>query len=92
MLGLDRGIRFVGVADTEGRLVGHAYRKGIVPLLTPKETEVSVLQSFIRMSTRTTLEQKLGGTVRLYDVQEGQEGDHTYPQLVENHPHIHGVF
>ncbi len=63
ILGIDRGIRFAGVADMEGKLIGHAYRKGIVPLLTPKETEVSVLQSFIRMSTRGTLEQKLGGTV-----------------------------
>lgn len=63
MLRLDRGIRFVGVADREGRLIGHAYRKGIVPLLTPKETEISVLQSFIRMGTRATLEQKLGDTV-----------------------------
>lgn len=63
MLRLDRGIRFVGVADREGQLIGHAYRKGIVPLLTPKETEISVLQSFIRMGTRATLEQKLGDTV-----------------------------
>ena len=63
MLRLDRGIRFVGVANREGKLIGHAYRKGIVPLLTPKETEVSVLQSFIRMGTRATLEQKIGETV-----------------------------
>lgn len=63
MLKIDRGVRFVGIANREGQLMGHAYRKGIVPLLTPKETEVSVLQSFIRMSTRATLEQKIGETV-----------------------------
>jgi hypothetical protein len=63
MLRIDRGIRFVGVADSEGMLIGYAYRKDIVPLLTPKETEISVLQSFIRMGTRATLEQKLGDTV-----------------------------
>ena len=63
ILRLDRGIRFVGVANREGKLIGHAYRKGIVPLLTPQETEVSVLQSFIRMGTRATLEKKLGDTV-----------------------------
>ncbi|NWG37248.1 MAG: hypothetical protein HXY31_06530 [Nitrososphaera sp.] len=60
---MDRGIRFVGVANREGKLIAHAYRKGIVPLLTPQETEVSVLQSFIRMGTRATLEQKIGETV-----------------------------
>lgn len=63
ILRLDRGIRFVGVANREGKLIAHAYRKGIVPLLTPRETEVSVLQSFIRMGTRATLEQKIGDTV-----------------------------
>lgn len=63
ILRLDKGIRFAGVADRDGRLVGHAYRKGIIPLLTPRETEISVLQSFIRMGTRATLEQKLGDTI-----------------------------
>jgi hypothetical protein len=63
ILTLNKGIRFVGIANREGQLIAYAYRKGIVPLLTPKETEISVLQSFIRMGTRTTLEQKLGDTV-----------------------------
>ena len=63
ILAFDKGIRFAGIANREGQLIAYAYRKGIVPLITPKETEVSVLQSFIRMGTRTTLEQKLGDTV-----------------------------
>jgi hypothetical protein len=63
ILTLNKGIRFAGIANREGQLIAYAYRKGIVPLLTPRETEISVLQSFIRMGTRTTLEQKLGDTV-----------------------------
>lgn len=70
ILTLNKGIRFAGIANREGQLVAYAYRKGIVPLLTPKETEVSVLQSFIRMGTRTTLEQKLGDTVYAFTMYE----------------------
>ena len=63
LLSLHNGIRFVGVAGRDGRLVAHIYRKGVVPLLTPQQTEISVLQSMIRTSTREPLEEKLGETV-----------------------------
>jgi hypothetical protein len=60
ILKLDRGIRFAGIANEDGQMVGHAYRNGLLPLLTEKETEISVLQSVIRSSTRRSLEKKLG--------------------------------
>lgn len=66
ILELDRGIRFAGIANKDGQLVGHAYRKGLLPLLTEKETEISVLQSVIRSSTRRSLEKKLGRTLFSY--------------------------
>lgn len=47
-------------------MVGQAYRSGILPLLTKKETEISVLQSVIRSTTRETLEKKLGQTLFSY--------------------------
>ncbi len=70
LLTLDEGIRFVCLADMEGNIVGHARRKGMVPLLNPKETKMMVLQSVIRMSTRATLEEKLGGTVYAFAMYE----------------------
>ena len=63
MLTLDKGIRFVGVANKEAKMIGSAYREGLRPLLNPSETEMSILQSIIRMGTRETLEKKLGETV-----------------------------
>lgn len=93
MLKLNKGIRFAGVADRDGRLIGHAYRKGIVPLLTPKEAEISVLQSFIRMGTRATLEQKLGDTVYSFTLyKKGQKSHDATPRLLEDHPYLHGIF
>lgn len=70
LLTLDEGIRFVCLADMEGNIVGHARRKGLMPLLNPKETKMMVLQSVIRMSTRATLEEKLGDAVYAFAMYE----------------------
>lgn len=61
VLSLHKGIRFAGLADSRGELVGHAYRKGLKPLLSREDAKLSVIQSFLRMGTRTALEKKLGG-------------------------------
>lgn len=66
VLDLDRRIRFAGVASNHGRLIGYAYRKNLQPLLTKEESEISVVQSFIRMDSRAKLEHKLGKTVYAY--------------------------
>lgn len=70
ILDLDPGIRFAGVASNRGRLIGSAYRKGLLPLLTKEESELSVLQSFMRMNTRAVLENKLGRTLYAYALYE----------------------
>ena len=62
ILSLNRGIRYVGIANKEPKLLSSAYRKGFAPLLTVEETEKSILQSLLRMGTRETLENKLGET------------------------------
>lgn len=70
LLELDRGIRFVCVADKAGSMMGYARRKGLTPLLNSQETEMMLLQSVIRMSTRQTLEKKLGDTVYAFAMYE----------------------
>jgi hypothetical protein len=68
ILELDRGIRFAGIATMEGKIVAAEYRDGLEPLLTKEESELSIMQSLIRMSTRRTLEAKLGKTIYAFAV------------------------
>lgn len=70
VLSLHEGIRFAGIADGQGELVGSAYRKGLRPLLTQDESKLSVVQSFIRMGIRTTQEGKLGKALYESEVYE----------------------
>lgn len=63
VLGLHPGVRFVGIADMQAKLIQHVYRKGLFPLLSDREVEKSILQSAIRMGTRSLLESKMGETV-----------------------------
>lgn len=63
VLGLDKNIRFAGIASLEGKILASKYRSDIQPLLTLQESELSVMQSLMRMSMRKTLEGKLGKTV-----------------------------
>ncbi len=70
ILSIDKGIRFAGVTDKSGQMVAYEYRKGLTPLLTRQESEQSAVQSIIRMSTRKTLENKLGNTIYAMAVYE----------------------
>lgn len=63
VLGLDKTIRFAGIASLEGKILASKYRSDIQPLLTLQESELSIMQSLLRMSMRKTLEGKLGKTV-----------------------------
>lgn len=63
---MNKGIRFAGIANNEGKLTGYAYRPWLIPLLTPKESEISVLQSLIRAGTRRGMEKKLGKALFSY--------------------------
>jgi hypothetical protein len=64
ILELDNAIRFAGIASqVSGKILAAKYREGVTPHLTIKESELSIMQSLIRMSTRKALEQKLGNTI-----------------------------
>jgi hypothetical protein len=60
ILELDSSLRFSAVANSDGKIVAAVYREGTTPLLTREESELSIMQSVIRMSIRRTLERKLG--------------------------------
>ena len=60
ILDLDRSLRFAAAANSDGKIVAAVYREGMTPLLTREESELSIMQSVIRMSIRRTLESKLG--------------------------------
>ena len=63
IMSLDKGVRFAGIANTEAHLIEAVYRNDVIPLLTRQESEISILQSLIRMGTRGRLESKLGKTI-----------------------------
>jgi hypothetical protein len=87
VLSLDKTIRFAGIADSRGELVSHVYRKGIKPLLTKEDARLSILQSFLRMGTRTALERKLGGTVYEFEMYQNVKRA-TIPLKLKNGLHI----
>lgn len=60
ILNIDDKIRFAGVANFEARILAARFREGVEPLLTTQESELSIMQSLIRMSMRRMLESKLG--------------------------------
>ena len=56
----DSSIRFAGIANQMGKLVGAAYREGLQPLMDRQETEHYTVQTVLRASTRETFENKIG--------------------------------
>ena len=70
ILELDKTIRFVGIASIEGKLIAQEYRVGLESLLTKEESELSVMQSIIRMGTRKVLEDKVGKTIYAFALYE----------------------
>jgi hypothetical protein len=70
ILQLDKTIRFVGIASIEGKLIAQEYREGVQSFLTKEESELSALQSIIRMGTRKALEEKVGKTIYAFALYE----------------------
>lgn len=77
VVGMDESVRFAGVTSPIGRIVAYEYRKGTTPLLTLQESEMSVVQSVIRMDLRKLHEVKLGKTLYSVSAYEKVEGDDT---------------
>jgi hypothetical protein len=70
ILELDKTIRFAGIASIEGKLIAQEYREGLQSFLTKEESELSVMQSIIRMGTRKVLEEKVGKTIYAFALYE----------------------
>lgn len=64
ILDLDNSIRFAGIVTADGKVSAMQHRQGKKdPMLTTEESQLYVMQSAIRMSSRRTLEEKLGRPV-----------------------------
>jgi len=68
----DGAIRFVGVANLDGKIFAAIHREGVKPLLTGEESELSMMQSLVRMNMRKTLKAKLGRTLYSTTVYENE--------------------
>ncbi len=64
----DNTIRFVGISDKMGSHIISRYRRGLIPLLTPEETERLALESVLRMNTRKDFESKLGKPIYSFTI------------------------
>ncbi len=63
ILGVDKSIRFIGLATITGATLVTKHRANLTPLLTPEETASSIEHSIWRMQSRRELEEKLGKTL-----------------------------
>ena len=70
VLDLDKSIRFTSVATLEGKILATLYREGVQSLLSLQESELSIMQSLIRMNILQALEQKLGKTIYMIEACE----------------------
>ena len=73
ILEADSSIRFVGVANKFGTQIASQYRKGLVPLLTESQSQLSIVESAIRMYTRIgekSVESKLGNPIYSFTLYE----------------------
>ena len=48
----DNTIRFGGISNKMGNQIISRFRRGLIPLLTPEETEKLAIESVLRMNTR----------------------------------------
>lgn len=60
ILKIDPGVRFAGIADTNGEIRYGGERPGITRLFTAEETKRSVLQAIDRWKLRNNLADRIG--------------------------------
>ena len=70
ILNIDRSIRFVGIANKMGNTITSAYRKGSDHLLTEDESDLSTIESVLRMLTRGDLQSKTGKPIYSFTLYE----------------------
>ena len=70
ILKIDRSIRFAGIANKMGKTITAAYRKGSDHLLTEDESDLSTIESVLRMLTRGDLQSKTGKPIYSFTLYE----------------------
>jgi hypothetical protein len=60
ILSINPAIRFAGIADTDGKLLGISERKGLKPLLSPEQRAQYAITAATRQFTRLRWEYHLG--------------------------------
>jgi hypothetical protein len=63
ILQLDNSIRFAGFINNNGAVIVYQYREGLDPLLRTNESELSFVDTVLRMRTRKDMEPKLGKVI-----------------------------
>src|SRR5919108_2740373 len=63
ILQLDNSIRFAGFINDNGAVIVYQYREGLDPLLRTNESELSFIDTVLRMRTRKDMEPKLGKVI-----------------------------
>ncbi len=59
-MSIDPAIRFAGIVDTDGKLLGISERNGLTPLLTPEQRAQYAITAATRQFTRLRWEYHLG--------------------------------
>ena len=70
ILKMDRSIRFAGIANKMGKTITTAYRKRSDHLLTEDESDLSTIESVLRMRTRGDLQSMLGKPIYSFTLYE----------------------
>ena len=70
ILKIDLSIRFAGIANKMGKSITAAYRKGSDHLLTEDESDLSTIESVLRMLTRGDLQSKTGKPIYSFTLYE----------------------
>ena len=70
ILGMDRSIRFAGLANKMGKLVASSFRQGLEQVFSKQDLEANALTATLRMKTRKDYEEKLGKPVYTFALYE----------------------
>jgi hypothetical protein len=70
ILAEDSCIRFAGISDKFGKQIAGEYRKGLTSLLTECQSDLSAIESIIRMNTRIDLQLQMGKPLYSFTVYE----------------------
>ena len=70
ILAEDSWIRFAGISNKFGKQIAGEYRKGLIPLLTEHQSDLSAIESIIRMNTRRDLKPQVGKPIYSFTVYE----------------------